>query len=122
MLALLTQSSVRLSLALAVTALAVVPRADAQNGTTIDSRLYEGLTWQNLGPFRAGRVAAVSGPIGQPVVFYIGLPAAGVWQTGRDRDPNTRHGERRVRGEGSDDSQARLAGVIRVRCTWRFRR
>ena len=72
MLALLTQSSVRLSLALAVTALAVVPRADAQNGTTIDSRLYEGLTWRNLGPFRAGRVAAVSGPIEQPVVFYIG--------------------------------------------------
>src|SRR5689334_3706730 len=43
--------------------------ARAQNGTTMDPRLYAGLTWRNLGPFRAGRVAAVSGAIGQPGVF-----------------------------------------------------
>src|SRR5690349_21973378 len=48
---------------------------------TIDPRVYSALTWRNLGPFRAGRVAAVSGAIGQPGVFYIGLPAAGVWKT-----------------------------------------
>ena len=81
MLAPLTRSSARLSLALAVTALAVARPAVAQNGTAIDPRLYDGLTWRNLGPFRAGRVAAVSGAIGQPGVFYIGLPAAGVWKT-----------------------------------------
>ena len=49
--------------------------------TPIDPRLYAGLTWRNLGPFRAGRVAAVSAPVGGGGVFYIGLPAGGVWKT-----------------------------------------
>jgi len=42
---------------------------------------YAGLVWRNIGPFRAGRVSAVSAPIGQPGVFYDGLPAGGVWKT-----------------------------------------
>jgi len=40
-----------------------------------------GLEWRNIGPFRAGRVGAVAGAIGQPGVFYIGLPFGGVWKT-----------------------------------------
>ena len=56
----------------------LVPRLGAQN---VDPRVYSALTWRNLGPFRGGRVAAVSGAIGLPGVFYIGLPAAGVWKT-----------------------------------------
>lgn len=40
-----------------------------------------GLVWRNLGPFRAGRVAAVTGAVGQAGTFYIGLPAGGVWKT-----------------------------------------
>ncbi|HEX9108311.1 MAG TPA: hypothetical protein VF832_13805, partial [Longimicrobiales bacterium] len=47
----------------------------------VDPALYSGLSWRNVGPFRAGRVAAVSGAIGQPGVFYMGLPAGGVWKT-----------------------------------------
>jgi photosystem II stability/assembly factor-like uncharacterized protein len=47
----------------------------------IDPQLYAGITWRNLGPFRGGRIAAVTGAIGQPGVFYAGLPAAGVWKT-----------------------------------------
>src|SRR5438874_7149287 len=43
--------------------------------------LLSGLVWRNLGPFRGGRIAAVSGAIGQPGVFYIGLPAGRVWKT-----------------------------------------
>src|SRR5260370_21523258 len=43
--------------------------------------LYSGLIWRNLGPFRAGRIAAVSGAIGQPRVFYAGLPLGRVWET-----------------------------------------
>ena len=43
--------------------------------------LLSGFEWRNLGPFRAGRVAAVSGAIGQPGVYYIGLPLGGVWKT-----------------------------------------
>ncbi|HYM22538.1 MAG TPA: hypothetical protein VEU08_05005, partial [Vicinamibacterales bacterium] len=55
--------------------------ASSIGAQTIDPRLYSALTWRNLGPFRGGRTAAVSGAIGQPGVFYIGLPAAGVWKT-----------------------------------------
>src|SRR5207302_5251748 len=40
-----------------------------------------GLVWRNLGPFRGGRISAVSGAIGQPGVFYIGLPLGGLWKT-----------------------------------------
>ena len=43
--------------------------------------LLAGLVWRNIGPFRGGRVAAVSGAIGEPGVYYIGLPAGGVWKT-----------------------------------------
>src|SRR5258708_40299508 len=43
--------------------------------------LYSGLVWRNLGPFRAGRIAAVSGAIGQPGVFYARLPVGGRWKT-----------------------------------------
>jgi photosystem II stability/assembly factor-like uncharacterized protein len=47
----------------------------------VEPKLLAGLTWRNLGPFRGGRVAAVSGAIGQPGVFYMGLPGGGVWKT-----------------------------------------
>jgi photosystem II stability/assembly factor-like uncharacterized protein len=43
--------------------------------------LLAGLVWRNIGAFRAGRVAAVSGAIGEPGVFYAGLPLGGVWKT-----------------------------------------
>src|ERR1043166_8440077 len=43
--------------------------------------LLSGLKWRNVGPFRAGRVSAVSGAIGQPGVFYMGMVLGGVWKT-----------------------------------------
>src|SRR5437762_9061181 len=46
-----------------------------------DPSLYSGLVWRNIGPFRAGRVSAVTGVVGQPGVFYMGLPLGGVWKT-----------------------------------------
>jgi len=64
----------------ALAAASSIARAQAAPAP-IDPRLYSALTWRNLGPFRAGRVAAVTGAIGQPGTFYIGLPAAGVWKT-----------------------------------------
>ncbi len=60
--------------------LSAVP-AFAQPAATIDPRLYAGLTWRNLGPFRAGRVGAVSAPIGQAGVYYAGFPGGGLWKT-----------------------------------------
>ncbi len=47
----------------------------------VPASLLSSLVWRNLGPFRGGRVAAVTGAIGQPGVYYIGLPLGGVWKT-----------------------------------------
>src|SRR6266487_2967106 len=49
--------------------------------TPVAPGLLSGLVWRNLGPFRAGRVSAVSGAIGPAGTFYIGLPVGGVWKT-----------------------------------------
>ena len=47
----------------------------------IDPRLYAGLRWRNIGPFRGGRVNGVSGVPGQPSTFYFGSVGGGVWKT-----------------------------------------
>ena len=60
------------ALAAALLALAAPP-APAQT--------VSGLVWRNVGPFRAGRVSAVTGAIGEPGVFYAGFPTGGVWKT-----------------------------------------
>src|SRR2546425_7559852 len=46
----------------------------------LDPHLLSALVWRNVGPFRGGRISAVSGAIGQPGVFYAGTPAGGVWE------------------------------------------
>jgi len=47
----------------------------------VDPRLYAGLKWRNIGPFRGGRISAVSGAVGQPGVFYAAAALGGVWKT-----------------------------------------
>jgi len=42
---------------------------------------YAGLRWRHLGPFRGGRVAAVSGVPGKPNEFYYGAVNGGVWKS-----------------------------------------
>lgn len=49
--------------------------------TPLKPDLLSGLVWRNVGPFRAGRVSAVSGVIGEPGTYYFGTPAGGVWKT-----------------------------------------
>ncbi len=46
-----------------------------------DPSLYSGLSWRMLGPFRGGRVDAVSGVPGRPNEFYFGAVNGGVWKT-----------------------------------------
>src|SRR5579871_1664155 len=43
--------------------------------------LYNQLKWRNIGPFRGGRVVAVSGVQGDPRTFYFGSVGGGVWKT-----------------------------------------
>jgi photosystem II stability/assembly factor-like uncharacterized protein len=42
---------------------------------------WHGLTWRLIGPFRGGRVLAVTGVIGDPHTYYFGGVAGGVWKT-----------------------------------------
>jgi hypothetical protein len=43
--------------------------------------MYSGLRWRLLGPFRGGRVDAVSGVPGRPNEFYFGSVNGGVWKS-----------------------------------------
>jgi photosystem II stability/assembly factor-like uncharacterized protein len=43
--------------------------------------LASGIRWRMLGPFRGGRVDAVSGAPGRPNEFYFGSVNGGVWKT-----------------------------------------
>ncbi|HSE16259.1 MAG TPA: hypothetical protein VLB46_04355 [Pyrinomonadaceae bacterium] len=46
-----------------------------------DPGLYSGLRWRMIGPFRGGRINAVSGVVGQPDTFYFGSVGGGVWKS-----------------------------------------
>jgi photosystem II stability/assembly factor-like uncharacterized protein len=56
----------------------------------VDPALFQDLHWRLLGPFRAGRVLAVTGVPGQPSHFFFGSVNGGVWETndaGRTWEP-----------------------------------
>ncbi len=53
--------------------------AEAQ--TQLDEKLYNGLKWRSIGPYRGGRSCAVTGVVGQPNVFYFGGTGGGVWKS-----------------------------------------
>ncbi|MCA1581317.1 MAG: glycosyl hydrolase [Acidobacteria bacterium] len=45
------------------------------------SDLFDGLQFRNIGPFRGGRVTAVTGVRHNPLTFYFGATGGGVWKT-----------------------------------------
>ena len=47
----------------------------------IAPELVKGIEYRELGPFRGGRSAAVTGVPGQPNLFYMGATGGGVWKT-----------------------------------------
>ena len=46
-----------------------------------DSLFTSSLQFRNIGPFRGGRSAAVTGIPGDPMTYYFGAAGGGVWQT-----------------------------------------
>lgn len=46
-----------------------------------DASQIQGLKWRSIGPFRGGRVSAVTGAVGQTGTFYIGMPQGGIFKT-----------------------------------------
>src|SRR5262245_30862955 len=69
--------SVRFLIIVLLASLLTASNAGAQQP---DPSLYSGLRWRMLGPFRAGRVNAVSCVAGQPDTFYFGSVGGGVWK------------------------------------------
>ena len=47
----------------------------------IDEKLFNGMRWRQIGPFRGGRALAVEGVVGEPDTYYFGAVAGGVWKT-----------------------------------------
>lgn len=47
----------------------------------VDTSLFGGLEWRNIGPFRGGRCASVTGVKGKPNLYYFGSTGGGVWKT-----------------------------------------
>ena len=48
---------------------------------TVSPQFFSGLHWRLVGPFRAGRVVAVSGVPGSATTYYFGGVDGGVWKT-----------------------------------------
>ena len=46
-----------------------------------DESLFKGMKWRDIGPYRGGRVLAVTGVPGSPFTYYFGGVAGGVWRT-----------------------------------------
>jgi photosystem II stability/assembly factor-like uncharacterized protein len=59
---------------------ALMPEVSGPGGSLPES-LFSAMRWRQVGPFRGGRVLAVTGVPGEPSVFYFGAAAGGVWRS-----------------------------------------
>jgi len=48
---------------------------------TVDPKVFSSLRWRLVGPHRGGRVVAVAGDPVDPMTFFFGACAGGVWKT-----------------------------------------
>jgi photosystem II stability/assembly factor-like uncharacterized protein len=55
--------------------------ASASPTPMVDEKLFNAMRWRQVGPFRGGRVLAVTGVPGEPNVFYFGGASGGVWKS-----------------------------------------
>jgi photosystem II stability/assembly factor-like uncharacterized protein len=65
---------------------ALLDDAFAANPTTdqskLDEKLWSGMKWRQVGPFRGGRALAIEGVPDEPNIYYFGAVAGGIWKTG----------------------------------------
>jgi photosystem II stability/assembly factor-like uncharacterized protein len=57
------------------------PDAPAAVKPAVDPALFKGMKWREIGPFRGGRVAAVTGVRGDRNTYYFGGTGGGVWKS-----------------------------------------
>ncbi len=66
----------------AIVAALIVMFASVANATdTVNPDLFDGLEWREIGPWRGGRVTAVTGVPGNPQLYYMGATGGGLWKT-----------------------------------------
>ncbi len=59
----------------------VVTVVPAAVGGALETALVKAVSWRQIGPFRGGRSAAVTGIPGDPKTYYFGATGGGVWKT-----------------------------------------
>ncbi|QTD38841.1 glycosyl hydrolase [Polaribacter batillariae] len=52
-----------------------------KNANKVSNEYFSEIKWRNIGPFRGGRSAAVTGVSGKLNLFYMGATGGGVWKT-----------------------------------------
>ncbi len=52
-----------------------------KNAIKFSEEFYKSITWRNIGPFRGGRSAAVTGVSGKSNLYYMGAAGGGIWKT-----------------------------------------
>jgi photosystem II stability/assembly factor-like uncharacterized protein len=57
------------------------PAVSATTAPQVDPKLFGGMRWRQVGPFRGGRALAIEGVLGEPNTWYFGAVAGGVWKT-----------------------------------------
>jgi photosystem II stability/assembly factor-like uncharacterized protein len=57
------------------------PSASPTPASQVDPKLFSGMQWRQVGPFRGGRALAIEGVPGEPNTWYFGAVAGGVWKT-----------------------------------------
>src|SRR6478672_3581866 len=60
---------------------AASPEKKPASAGAIDEKLFNGMQWRQVGPFRGGRALAIEGVPGEPDTWYFGGVAGGVWKT-----------------------------------------
>jgi photosystem II stability/assembly factor-like uncharacterized protein len=58
-----------------------VPAQRERRPAALDASLYKAMEWRSIGPYRGGRVTAVTGLPSQPHTYYFGATGGGVWKT-----------------------------------------
>ena len=57
------------------------PSSEPASGAAKPSSIFGNMRWRLIGPFRGGRALAVEGISGDPLTYYFGAAAGGVWRT-----------------------------------------
>src|SRR5208283_1860897 len=59
----------------------VIALAAALQAQSVPPEMFNGMQWRLIGPFRGGRVLAVSGVPGDGAAFFFGSVGGGLWKT-----------------------------------------